>query len=121
MRCSPTSRTTAGSPPRCASLAANARKLAGEELPYEQEVELVYAIEPRWQDEAVFERAHRLLDEALPGGGDLVSRYHRWFAETAIPSGARRAGRARHRGRAPAALTRETSACPRARGSTSSS
>jgi len=69
------------------ALAANARKLAGEELPYEQEVELVYAIEPRWQDEAVFERAHRLLEEALPGGGDLVSRYHRWFADTAISAG----------------------------------
>ncbi len=68
------------------ALAANARKLAGEELPYEQEVELVYGIEPSWQDEAVFERAHGLLDEALPGGGDLVSRYHRWFAGTAVPA-----------------------------------
>jgi hypothetical protein len=67
------------------SLGATARKLGGEKLSYAEEGELVYAIVPRWHDEAAFERAHEQLDEALPGDGDLRDRYARWFDETAIP------------------------------------
>jgi hypothetical protein len=40
-----------------------ARTLAGEELPYAEEVELKYGIRPQWVDEREFERGHRLLDE----------------------------------------------------------
>jgi hypothetical protein len=67
------------------ALGANARKQAGERLGYVQEAELVYGIEPRWHDEASFARAAELLDEALPGGGELRDRYARWLEQTAIP------------------------------------
>jgi hypothetical protein len=67
------------------SLATTARKLTGQELAYAEEVELVYGIEPRWHDETAFRRAAELLDEALPGSGDLRARFAHWFEQTAIP------------------------------------
>ena len=68
------------------ALAANAHKLGGERLGYAEEGRLIYGIEPRWHDEESFRRAAVLLDEALPGDGDLRARYARWFEETAIPA-----------------------------------
>jgi hypothetical protein len=68
------------------ALGANARKLAGEQLGYAEEVRLVYGIEPSWKGEEAFGRAATLLDEALPGSGDLRPRYARWFEQTAIPA-----------------------------------
>ena len=70
------------------ALETTARTLAGEELPYAEEVELTYGIRPRWVDEQQFERGHALLDEAIPGSGDLAARYRRWFEEAAVPPGA---------------------------------
>jgi hypothetical protein len=67
------------------ALEANARRLAGEPLDYAEEGRLVYGIDPRWHDEQPFRRAAVLLDEALPGAGDVRERYARWFEETAIP------------------------------------
>jgi hypothetical protein len=67
------------------ALHTTARRLAGEELAYVEEVELVYGITPRRGDEEDFRQAHRLLEEALPGGGDVRERYRRWFDDTAIP------------------------------------
>ena len=67
------------------ALETTARTLAGEELPYADEVELTYGIRPRWIDEREFERAQAELDEALPGSGDLATRYARWFEEQAVP------------------------------------
>jgi hypothetical protein len=69
------------------SLHATARKLAGERFSYVEEGELVYGLQPLWHDEADFEQGRRLLEDALPGGGDLRDRYRRWFEETAIPTG----------------------------------
>jgi hypothetical protein len=68
------------------SLGATARKLGGERLGYAEEGRLVYGIEPRWHDEEPFRRAAAILDEALPGEGDVRERYARWFAETAVPA-----------------------------------
>jgi hypothetical protein len=62
-----------------------ARRLAGERLSYADEVEGIFGIRPRWYDEAAYERAHALLEEALPGSGDLRDRYRRWLEQTAIP------------------------------------
>ena len=70
------------------ALETTARTLAGEELPYAEEVELTYDIRPRWVDEQQFEQGHAVLDEALPGSGDLAERYARWFEEAAVPPGA---------------------------------
>ena len=68
------------------SLGATARKLGGERLGYAEEGRLVYGIDPRWHDEEPFRRAAAILDEALPGQGDVRERYARWFAETAVPA-----------------------------------
>jgi hypothetical protein len=50
-----------------------ARKLAGEDLAYEDEVERYYGVRPLRTPEAEFEAAHRELDAALPGNGSLES------------------------------------------------
>ena len=63
-----------------------ARRLAGDRLAYADEVEATFGIRPRWDDEAAYERAHALLEAALPGSGDLTSRYQRWLDGTTIPS-----------------------------------
>ena len=68
------------------ALGANARKQAGERLDFAEEGRLVYGIDPRWQDEEPFRRAAELLDEALPGAGEVRERYARWLADTAIPA-----------------------------------
>jgi hypothetical protein len=67
------------------ALWAHARKLAGEDLTYAEEGELVYGIEPRWHDEESFRAAADMLDEALPGAGDLRTRIARWQDEIALP------------------------------------
>jgi hypothetical protein len=68
------------------ALWAQARKVSGERLSYAEEGELVYGIEPRWYDEGAFSRAQALLDEALPGPGDLRARLVRWYEAVAVPS-----------------------------------
>jgi hypothetical protein len=55
-----------------------ARKLAGEDVPYEDEVERCYGVRPAWVPEESFEAAHRELDEILPGDGSLTQRYQVW-------------------------------------------
>jgi hypothetical protein len=67
------------------ALWANARKLAGDRFEYAEEGRLVYGIEPLWHDEEAFARAAGLLDDALPGNGDLRARYAAWLEEVAIP------------------------------------
>jgi hypothetical protein len=61
-----------------------ARKLAGEEVAYEDEVERCYGVRPRWADEDAFEAAHRELDESLPGTGSLAERYQAWREDDAL-------------------------------------
>lgn len=55
-----------------------ARRLAGEEIGYEDEVERCYGVRPQWVDEDAFEEAHRSLDEVLSGSGSLAERYQAW-------------------------------------------
>lgn len=62
-----------------------ARKLAGEEISYDDEVEGCYGTRPRRVPEERFEAAHRALDEALPAGGTLVERYRRWEDGNPVP------------------------------------
>jgi hypothetical protein len=56
-----------------------ARRLAGEEIPYEEEVERCYGVRPERVPEETFEEVHRLLDDALPGPGTLSKRYQAWL------------------------------------------
>ncbi|HEV2902530.1 MAG TPA: hypothetical protein VGW30_04640 [Gaiellaceae bacterium] len=63
-----------------------ARKLAGEEIPYADEVERCYGIRPSRASEAEFEDAQRRLDEILPSGGSIAERYQRWREGDPVPA-----------------------------------
>jgi hypothetical protein len=63
-----------------------ARKLAGEEIPYADEVERCYAIRPQPVPEEGFEEAHRALEEVLPADGTLAERYRRWREGDVVPA-----------------------------------
>jgi hypothetical protein len=63
-----------------------AQKLAGEDMPFEDEVEQCYGIRPTRTPESDFEQAHRDLDAVLPGSGSLEERYRAWREEDAIPA-----------------------------------
>jgi hypothetical protein len=60
------------------ALETAARKLAGEEISYQDEIERYYGIPAEWIPEERFEEAHRKLDEALPENGSLAERYQAW-------------------------------------------
>jgi hypothetical protein len=62
-----------------------ARRLAGDEIAWSEEVERCYGAPPERTDEAVFEAAHRSLDEVLPGTGALGERYRAWSESQALP------------------------------------
>ncbi len=50
------------------------RGLQGERLGLIEETEGLYDVTPSWTDEAIFEDAHRALDDLLPAGGSLAER-----------------------------------------------
>jgi hypothetical protein len=63
-----------------------ARKLAGEEISYDDEVERCYGTRPQRLPEERFEQAHRELDQVLPPGGTLAERYQRWEDGDPVPA-----------------------------------
>ncbi len=54
------------------------RKLAGESVPYREEVAACFDIVPEFVPEASFESALRELDETVPGRGPLIDRMNEW-------------------------------------------
>jgi len=66
-------------------LLTTARKLAGEEIGYADEVEACYGVRPTRVDEEVLVRAHRQLDGVLPGSGPLAERLVTWRESHAVP------------------------------------
>jgi hypothetical protein len=68
-----------------AGLHTFARVVAGEAMPYADEVEHCYGVRPHRTDEAAFADAHARLDELLPGEGSLAERYQGWRKESAVP------------------------------------
>ncbi len=66
-------------------LHTTARRLAGESLPYVDEVEACYGVRPRMVPEDTMAEAHRRLDAVLPGDGDLGTRYGQWREAQAVP------------------------------------
>jgi hypothetical protein len=62
-----------------------ARVVAGEALPYADEVERCYGVRPHRTDESAFAAAHARLDELVPGEGSLAERYQGWRKESAVP------------------------------------
>jgi hypothetical protein len=69
-----------------AAMRAYAGVLAGESLPYADEVERCYGVRPTHTDEAVFAAAHERLEELLPGSGPLAERLERWEASIRVPA-----------------------------------
>jgi hypothetical protein len=69
-----------------------ARKLAGGEIGYSDEVEACYGVRPRRQPDDVFAEAHKKLDAVLPGVGPLAERYNEWREAQAVPVGTLDAG-----------------------------
>ena len=63
-----------------------ARKLGGEAIAYEDEVEQCYGVRPREVPEEELAAAHRRLDDALPGSGPLRERFIEWREAQTIPS-----------------------------------
>jgi hypothetical protein len=63
-----------------------ARKLAGAEISYEEEVEGCYGARAERVPEGRFEEAHQTLDELLPPGGTLAERYQRWEDGDPVPA-----------------------------------
>jgi hypothetical protein len=55
-----------------------ARKLAGEDVAFVDEVEQCYGVRPAFVDHDVLADAHRRLDAVLPGSGALPARYEAW-------------------------------------------
>jgi len=68
------------------ALWVHARKLTGERFSYAEEGELAYGFEPRWHDEDAFRRAGTMLEEALPGEGELRTRLASWYESVAVPA-----------------------------------
>jgi len=66
-------------------LRTTARRLAGEEVAYLDEVEACYGVRPSFVDEEVFAEAHRQLEEVMPGSGPLQQRYSDWRESSAVP------------------------------------
>ena len=66
-------------------LHTSARKLAGEDIAYADEVECCYGVRPTFRDEQLFADAHRRLDAVLPGDGPVRERIIAWREAQAIP------------------------------------
>ena len=67
-------------------LHTSARKLAGEEIAYLDEIEDSYGVRPGRIEEGEFAEAHRRMAAVLPGkGGDLADRYNSWREAQVVP------------------------------------
>ncbi len=62
-----------------------ARSLAGEDVPYLDEVEGSYGVRPALVPEEALVAAHRRLDEALPGDGPVRDRMIAWRQRQLVP------------------------------------
>lgn len=60
------------------AILATARRLAGEEIPYREEVRLLFDVEPAATPERDFEAAITDLDRLLPGDGPVSARMAAW-------------------------------------------
>jgi hypothetical protein len=54
------------------------RRLQGEQFSLQEEVLRCCDLHVDWLPESIFEQAHAIYDETLPGGGSLAERFRRW-------------------------------------------
>jgi hypothetical protein len=66
-------------------LLTTARRLAGETIGYEEEVESCYGVRPQPVPDEELLAAHRRLEEALPGTGPIGERLIAWRESHAVP------------------------------------
>jgi len=66
-------------------LHTTARKLAGDDIGYSDEVEASYGVRPRRTPEDELAAAHKALDAALPGVGGLGERLNAWREQQVVP------------------------------------
>lgn len=69
-------------------VATYARVLAGDGVPYADEVERCFGVRPTRVPESSFEAAHARLDGLLVGRGTLAERYDAWRTARIVPSDA---------------------------------
>jgi hypothetical protein len=67
------------------ALACVTDRLAGEEIPWANEVERCLGVRPSRTDTSVLREFHGRLDAALPGNGSLRERYNAWDVNNAVP------------------------------------
>ena len=67
------------------AIATAARKLAGEEISYADEVERCYGVRPSRHPESDFAHAHEQLEQALPGSETLAERWAAYLERAAVP------------------------------------
>jgi hypothetical protein len=65
-------------------LLTTARRLSGEEISYADEVESCYGVRPRPVEWDVVAKAHKRLDEVVPGSGPLADRFTAWRESHAV-------------------------------------
>jgi hypothetical protein len=68
------------------ALETQAAVLAGDPISYGEHVTRAFDFVPRRVPEAVLDDAARIVDELLPGDGDLVSRIAAWDGSLAVPA-----------------------------------
>jgi hypothetical protein len=61
------------------------RRLLGEHFSLQEQARRCYDLDIAWLPESLFEQAHTLYDEALPGRGSLASRLHGWQESSTLP------------------------------------
>jgi hypothetical protein len=67
------------------AMLTTARRVAGEELPYREEVRLLFDIEPKATPEGIYDAAISDLDTLIPGDGPIAERMVTWRQSYAIP------------------------------------
>ena len=67
------------------ALETQAAVLAGDPISYEEHVSRAFDFSPRRVPDAVLDDAARLVDELLPGDGDLIARVAAWDESLEVP------------------------------------
>ncbi len=70
---------------QAAGLSTAVRKLAGDDVPFVEEVESCYGVTPTFVDHDTLAEAHRRLDAVVPGSGSLCERVDAWRTAHHIP------------------------------------
>ena len=68
-----------------AALEVSARKLAGDEIGFVDEVEGYFQVRPVYGDQQAYADAHEALDELLPGAGSISDRYQAYRNADELP------------------------------------